>query len=636
MLNTMRENLKALSWLLWLTVASFVIAIFVDWGRAGDAARGGAGANWVARVNGESVSVAEFADVLRELDRRYRQIFQDQYDPETLGIVQLALSQVVQDRLIVDEAQRRGLKVAPEEVSRSITRNPSFQEGGVFIGTSAYVKFLRDRGIDVEQFERDIARGLLREKFQRAVTDGVTISPEEVEADYRRRNEKATVDYVVLEADAFRSDEPAPAEDLRAYYDAHRDNYLSPERRRASYVVINPDQLSDVPGVTEEDARAYYEDNLATQYSTPEQVRASHILIRVPEDATAEQEEAAAKRARELLARIRSGEDFAKLAEEYSEDETNASLGGDLGFFPRDRMVPAFSEAAFGLAMNQVSEPVRTQFGFHIIKLTGRREASTRPFAEVRDPIMRQLQFSRGQEALRDTVASFRSAVEADAGEFDRAAARLGLEVKDTGMVERGGPIDDLGDFPQLTQALFSTEIGTMSRGVALPQGTLFLRVNEVLPPQPLPFEEAADDVEQDYLLDRSLRAARERAESTGATDLAGLARALGQEVQSAAAFTRAEAPDVFPPDAIEAAFRQPEGELSPAFDVEDGILFLEVAKREGFDPAAFAEQRPFLERSLLQQRRNRAFSAVLSRLESASRVEVNEARLALYQGRGA
>ena len=132
MLSTLRENLKALSWLLWLTVASFVIAIFVDWGRAGDAARVDASANWVARVNGESISVAEFTDALRTLDRFYRQIYRDQYDARALGIARQALNQLVRERLILDEARRMGLRVTPEEISRQITRDPTFQQDGKF------------------------------------------------------------------------------------------------------------------------------------------------------------------------------------------------------------------------------------------------------------------------------------------------------------------------------------------------------------------------------------------------------------------------------------------------------------------------------------------------------------------------
>lgn len=636
MLNTMRDNFKALKWLLLLVVLTFVVAIFADWGRAGDAARAGVSASWVARVNGDPITVAEFQAHLRNVDGFYRTIYRDQYDPRALGVVQLALNQLVRERLVLGEARRVGLRVSPEEISRRITRDPSFQREGRFIGVQEYQKFLRGRGIDVAAFEDDVARELLRAKYQQLVTDGVSVTAAEVEEDYRLRNEKVVADYVLLRADAFASEEVAGDDELRAFFEARPDRYLSPERRRAAYALLAPDRLASGDAVTEAEARAYYEENRDRLYATPPQVRASHILIRTPDGATPDQESDARRRAQQILDRVRAGEPFAGLAESSSEDESNASLGGDLGFFPRGRMVPAFEEVAFSLPVGGTSDLVRTQFGFHIIRVTDRREASTRPFDEVREPIVRQLQFSRSQEALREAVAAFRADVEADPGAFDRAASRLGVEVGDTGLVAAGAPIPAVGSYPQVAQALFRTDVGKVSQPITLPQGTLFLRTTEIVPPQPLPFEEARAEVAADLRRTRALDAARRRVEEarTVAPELSDLARRLQVKVETTAPFTRGQPVEPFTPEARDRAFQLPPDQLSEPVEVTDGLLLFRVASREGFDPASFAQQRDSLERSLVQQRRDRLFNAVVSRLERASRIQLNQARLALYEGR--
>lgn len=634
MLNTMRSNLKALSWILWLVVASFVIAIFVNWGRAGDAARAGTRANWIAQVNGQAIGLDEFQDAYVNLERIYRQIYQGQFDPRTMGVARQALNQLVRQRLILDAARRAGLRASAEEVSERITSNPAFQRDGRFIGASEYQQRLVDNGLNVRTFEQGIAEGVLAEKYERMVSGSVSVTPEEVLADYRRRNETVKADYILIPADRFQV--AAPAEEaLRAYFDSHAERYRSAERRRASYVLIDPDRLAGGAPVGEAEAKAYYDENRDRLYTNKEQVRASHILIKAAQGIPPAEEEAARARAEAALARARAGEDFASLARTLSEDGS-ASSGGDLGFFDRGRMVPAFEEAAFALPEGGLSGVVRTDFGFHVIKVTGRRAAGVRPFAEVKDSIVRQLQFTRSQQALSEMVAAFRAAVEKDPGAFEGAAAKQGLEVKDTGFVAQGGAIPDLGDAPQAVASMFETALGKVAAPVALPRGTVFLRTTEIEAPKPLPFEQARPQVEADFRRSEALQAARTRVAGLRATgaDLAAIAKATGTTVATAGPFHRGQVVEPFSGEARDLAFGMAAGQMSDPLEAPGGILLFQISAREGFDPAAFEQQKESLTRSLLQQRRDRLFNAVLQRLEKDASIQVNQPRLDALEGR--
>jgi peptidyl-prolyl cis-trans isomerase D len=635
MLHTMRSNVKALSWILWLVVGSFVLAIFWQWGRAGEARRGTNTGNWIAKVHGEPITLDELQDAYGNLERFYRQIYQGQFDPKALGLARQALNQLVRQRLLLAEARRVGLLATPEEIRARITGNPAFQQNGQFIGAPEYQRRLRESGLDAITFERGIAEGILIEKYERLATGGVSITPDEVVRDYRRRNETVTADYVLLDPQAFPAGAGPDDAALRAYFESHVEAYRTPERRRAAYVLLDPEHVSGIAPVTDEEAQAYYDSNRERLYTTPEQIRARHILIKVAPGTPAADEQAARARAESALTRVRSGEDFEALARAISEDTASAANGGDLGFFGRGRMPAPFEQAAFGLTEGATSDLVRSDLGFHLIQVTGRRAAGTRMFAEVKDAIVRQLQFSRSQKALAETVASFREAVAKDAGEFDRAAAQHQLTVRDTGFVAAGAAVGDLGDAPQAAAAMFQAGIGQVTPPVALPRGTVFLRTTEIEAPQPLTFDQARTQVENDLRRSQALQAARTRvaALSQSGADLAGIAKGLGVKVSSAGPFHRTQTPTPFSAAAREQAFALSPGQMSGPIETPGGLLLFRVTAREGFDPATFESQRESLAQSLLQQRRDRLFQSIVQRLEKEGEIELNQTRLAGLTG---
>jgi len=633
MLNSMRKNLKSLSWVLWVVVIAMGLFAFTSFG---DAMKSQNSRRWVALVDGEPVSVEEFQQRYRALASAYRQAFQGNYDAIAARLPRDVLDQLINEQVVLIEAQRVGLAASPREISQLVTQDPAFQVDGRFVGKDRYQRLLRDSGRDAATWEYTVARSILSIKYQRMVTDPITVSSQEVLEEYRSRNEKVKADYFVLGTEELSAAVVVDEAAMRAFFDTRRDAYQTAERRRAAYVLINAERLGGLEPVADEEARAFYEDNLLRLYSRPAQVRASQIFLAVPAGATPDQEAAVRTRAEDLLLRAQAGEDFAALARSFSEHSTQ-TLGGDMGFFGAGSMRPEFEAAAFALEVGEISELVRSDLGFQILRVTDRRDASVQPFSEVRDPILRQLEFSRSQGAVGRAVNSLRDEVRADPTQFLAAAERLGLTVEDTGLLSADGTVESLGAFPQIARSLFQVNVGGVSAAITLPQGSVFLQSTEIRPPEPLSFEQAREPLEADYRQAEGVLAARRKVENglVEGGDLAGLAEKLGATVESTVEFTRRQPVTPFTPEARREAFLAPLGEVAEPLEIPEGLLVFSVSEHQELEPTLFSADEENLRRSLLQRRRSLLFSSVVQQLRQDSQVQINEALMAQFENRG-
>ena len=635
MLNVMRQANRR-KWFLSLMivpiVASFVIAIFAVWGGAGSTGTTGSSNDWVARINGYTITRRDFERHRQLVEGQYRQQFGDQYEQvreSFKGMInQAALSQLMGQTLAYSEAVKMGLKATPSEVADAIVNAPAFHRNGVFVGREEYIAELGSRGYDVAEYEEAVARDLTADKLRTFMGTLASVSDADVEKAYVEDGENAEVDYVVLKpADFPAAGEPADRE-IESYYRAHQSDYMTPEKRRARFALIDRGSLSTSVDVPDADIVAEYEKNKDTIYKGSEERRASHVLFKTAPTATQPEIDAARGKAEAILARARAGEDFAELARQNSED-SSAAAGGDLGWFGKGRMVPEFDQATWALSEGQISEVIKTQFGFHVIKLTGSRPEGVRPLDdEIRGQIRQRLAGAKTQEMLQQKADELSRKLGDQTQSFEATVSQAGYNVMDTGLFGKADPVGTLGRSPQLSDEIFRLKPGEVSGAVSISQGVVFARVEEIKAPEASPLATVRERVKLDMAASRSrdkARAAASELIKAGSDQFKATADKKKWEVKSTGEFTRKSAPPAFNDDVKKAIFAARGGEVLGPLDGPDGIVAVRMIKR-GPEPGDVAAVKGRLRSSLISSRRDDAFGAFLQQaFRNADHTENNE-----------
>ena len=406
MLDRMRRHKGWLKWSLAVVVLAFILLYIPSFLQTD--ARGAGNSQVVASVDGRDITADRFRRTYQQQMQSYRSAYGANVDErmlKQLGIDQRIVQQMLEEETALAEAAKLGITATDEEVRERIAVLPALQENGHFIGEERYRQLLQmqNPALRPDEFEEQVRRGVTVEKLQAALTNWITVTDKEVDQEFRRRNEKVKLAVVSFPADKFRSGLEATDAELSTYFDAHKNELKIPEKRKVRYALIDMQANRARIQVSPEDIQRSYDDN-QQQYSTPEQVRASHILLKTE----GKDEGAVKKQAEDVLAKVRAGSDFAQLAKQYSEDDASKAKGGDLDYFGKGQMVPEFDKAAFSMSPGQVSDLVKTQYGFHIIKLLDKKAGATKPLAEVRAQIEDQLKWDRAQSEAQRMPTTWR------------------------------------------------------------------------------------------------------------------------------------------------------------------------------------------------------------------------------------
>ena len=631
MLDRMRRHRNWLKWSLALVVLAFVIFYIPDF--LEDTGAGAAPGEVVADVDGRQITAGEFRRVYQNRLQSYRAAYGASMNEQLLkqlGIDQQILQQMVDEQAAVAEAQRLGLRVTDEEVRERLVRIPTFQENGQFIGEQRYRQILRMQRppLSPAEFEDNLRRGILTDKLRGAVTDWITVTDTEIEREHRRRNEKVKVEVVALQSDKFRGDVTASDQELASHFEANKNSYKTPEKRKIRFILVDTQSLRAKIQVSPQDVERSYNENIQ-QYTTPEQIRASHVLLKTE----GKNEADVRKQAEDILAKARAGADFAQLATKLSEDEASAKQGGDLDYFGRGRMVREFEDAAFALQPGQISDIVKTQYGFHVIKVVDRKAGATRTLDEVRPQIVEQLKWERAQAQAADTAATIESEVRRPA-DLDAAAKARGVKVQETGFFAREEPIAGIGPAPEVAAAAFDLEVNAVSGAVRAPQGFVVLAVKQKQDPYLPKLAEVRDRVREDVVKKKALDAARQRAAALAATlksapDFAAAAKAAGFEARASELVARGAAlPDIGISAAAEqAAFSLPVGSVSDPISTGSAVGILKVLQRDA-PPALDASTKDSLRSDLLNDRRSRFFSSYMTKAKEKMTIRINRETL--------
>jgi len=632
MLDRMRRHRDWLKWSLFLVCVAFVLFYIPDFLRGSGA--DASSSDTVAVVEGREITSGEFRRTYQAQLQAYRSAYGNNMSEQLLkqlGIDQQILQQMVDERAALAEADRLGISVSDDEVRQRIFSMPAFQDNGAFIGEARYQQLLRMQRppLTPSEFEDNVRRGLSVEKLRASVTDWLSVPDKELEREYRRRNDKVKLAVVSFTADSFRTQVSASDAEIAAFFDAHKADFKIPEKRKIRYLLVDIDAMRAKVVVPPADIEREYNNN-SEQYTTPEQVRASHILLK-----TEGKDDAAVKaKAEELLKQARGGADFAELAKKNSEDEGSAKNGGDLDYFGKGRMVPEFDAAVFAMQPGQISDLVKTQYGYHIIKLVDKKAATTRPLAEVRQQLADQLAYQRAQAQAADLAQKLEGQIKKPA-DLDSVAKAQGLTVQESGFFARDEPILGLGPAPEAANKAFDMKPNEVAGALRASRGFVFETMVAKQDPRDAKLDEVKDRVREEVVKQKAREASTKKAAEIAAklksaSDFEKAAKAAGVEAKTTDLIAAdAPIPDLgVAPAVTDAAFKLAQGAVSDPIATDNGTAVIKVVEKKEVTPEEWTSGKDRFREELLSDRRNRFFSAYMVKAKQKMKIDVNRESL--------
>jgi peptidyl-prolyl cis-trans isomerase D len=551
MLNFIRKQSD--TWLiktvLWLIVLAFVATIFYSWGAGGQF--GGANKT-VATVNGLEIKVNEFERAYNNIINFYREQFRGQFSDEMAAKLKLkenALDALIQNRLVLLEAEKMNLVVSDEELAESISKRPEFQKDSKF-SSSLYQNHLRFSRINVKDFEDSLRKNLLREKLEKVIKASTQISKTEIQDAYRKENEKIKFKYIGFSKDYFKPANPPSDEDIQKYFDSHKSQFEVPEQIQVQYVKLTPAMIEDSIEIYEDDIKDYYDSNQGN-YFIKKQYKASHILVKsdsaLPfgEDLSEEEkkkllDEADEKtkiKADEILKQIKEGADFGEMAKKHSADTASGNNGGSLGQFSKGMMIPEFEAALDQLTPGELGGPVKTQFGFHLIRLEEVKQEHLKPLTEVQEEIKKILKEDKALKRIRRIAKKIRKAAGVG-NDLNKAVQEYKAETRTTEFISgKVHNVPEIGNVPEFFNTAFSLAGEQLSEPVNTPDASYLLKVTARKDPYIPQVSEVSREVTQAVAEEKNKSATENQFKALGeqlksGNNLEQLAKTLKMDVE--------------------------------------------------------------------------------------------------------
>lgn len=471
MLQTIRE--KTQGWIAAVLLGMIAIP-FALWGINSYFESGGNVT--VATVGDVKIDLNEYRGALEQQRQALAQMLGKNFDPKLFdspAFKRQVLNGVIDRTLVNLEADKAGYRVGDAQLSAMIQAIPEFQQDNRF-NVQRYQQVVAQAGMSVPQFENRMRDQGVAQQVRDGYSESAFQTNSEIERVAALQAQQRRVAYVVLPVERFLADAHPSANRIEAYYKTHADEFKIPEQVRVQYIELSVDEIAKTISPSEADLRKAYQDD-ADRYAVPEERKASHILIAVPSTATPAQQKQALAKAEELRAKLQKGADFAALAREYSADKGSAVHGGDLGFVRRGVMVKEFDAALFGLKPGQISAPVKTQYGYHLIKLTAVKPGSKKTFEQVKGDLRDKVRHRMAEDRFYDLSDKFGDLIYEHPDSLAQAAEVLKIPVKESDWFSRaGGP--GIASNPKVVEAAFSPDVlaqGNNSAAVELGDGAL-------------------------------------------------------------------------------------------------------------------------------------------------------------------
>src|SRR6267378_1815016 len=578
----------------------------------------------VARIGDESVSVQDVRQQLNQIEQRNPNM-----RPLESLYAQQILKQLVFQKEIEYEAKRLGITVSDQERANRIRQYvPTAFNNGSFVGMDRYSAEVQARfQMTVPAFEELIRQSLLEEKFRKLITDGISVGPAELQDEFRYKNEKVKLDYTLIKPEDLESKISPDEAEIRAAYEKNKSKYQVPERRVVRYALVDVNQIRQNLQISDAMLKVQYQANIR-QYQVPNRVHVEHILFMTVGKPDAEVEEIK-KKAEDVLKQVKKGGKFEDLAKKYSEDPGSKAKGGDLGWITQGQTVPEFEKTAFSLGPGQVSDLVKTQYGFHIIKVLEKEAAHTKPFDEVEDSLRAPLLLSQADKLASDTADQLSAAIrQSNKISLDDLAKQYRLNVNETRPISATDPLLELADSKDAKNAIFQLRMGELNPPIRTDRGYVVLSVKSIQPAHQGSLEEVRDRVIGDLKREKSTELAKSKAEELIKRVQAGekfdaVARALGLEPKTSDPIARdGSIPGAASGKQVSAAFNLKTGDVAAPLSLGQNWLVYRMAEKTEPNPADFEKQKKQLTEELLQSKRNLAFEAFRTALDTRLKQE--------------
>ena len=601
--------------------------------------------NILARVGDDNITIEDVARRAEEFQRSQGRQIPPAMMPQLVDYM-------ITDRAQLLQAQRLGLRVSDAELKDELQHGPLSTyifPDGKFVGQEKYQNFVTQQlQSSVEHFEEQERNYILQRKLTALVTSNISVTPADIEREYQRQNLKVKLQYAVVSLADLSKQITVSEPEIKAYYQSHKSQYENsvPEKRKAKYAVIDVGKLAAGEQISPSELLSYYNQH-KSEFQQQEEIKASHILIKTeagPDGKVSAAADAAArKKAEDILKKLRAGANFEELAKKESDDKASAINGGSLGFFQRGSMVPEFEKAAFSLNKGQISDLVKTQYGYHIIRVDDKHQAGTPSIEQVKEkiePFLKQQKAQREAEALANSVQS-----EAGSQGLDAAAAKHALPVVNGDWFARGDSLPGLGAAPEFMQAVFSAQEKSPPQSVGTQLGYVVFQVTGVKPPATPTFDEIRSQVESQFKTEKAAgmleqKAAQISDRARALHDLKKAAKEVGAEVKTSDWLgAQSQAPDLGNmggPASV--AFAMKPGEISaPLFQGRTAAVLM-VTDRQEAPAGDVVKTQDQIRDQLLRTKRQEALELYLAgmvkRLEKEGKIRKNQQQIDAYTRR--
>jgi peptidyl-prolyl cis-trans isomerase D len=585
----------------------------------------------VATVVGQKITPQEFNRAIKENLDQVRARLGNSVDAsiaDSPEFRQSVLEGLINQRVLVAAVTRSGMAISDKQLAERIAEIPAFQDDGKFSKTR-YETVLKYQGMNPLGFEARLRQDLMLQSYQQAVTGTPVISRASVDALIRASEQTREVSVVNFIPDQFVSQVKIGDAAINSYYDAHKKEFTNPDQAKLEYVVLSIDELAAQMAASEEEVKKYYEEH-ASRYQQPEERQASHVLISVAAKASEAEKKSALAKAEDVLKQAKGDPSkFAALAEKYSQDPGSSVKGGDLGFFAKGMMVKPFEEAAFQMKKDEIRGPVQSEFGYHIIKLTGIKPGKAKAIDEVRGEITTEIKKQKAGKKFAEIAEPFSNMVYEQSASLKPAADAYKLSIKQSAWITRkGGQTPELNN-EKLLQAVFGEEVLKNKRNTeaveVAPNTLVAARVLESKPSALRPLAEVSAEITAKLTREEANKLAVKQGKGqleqiNKGTPPADLKWPNPQQVSR-------QQPGMLTPTGLEAAFKTTAKTLPAYVGVENpqgGYSIIRISKVTDGVPTDEAKKQQYTER-LKALAAQSEFNALVASLREGADVRVQK-----------